>query len=384
MQAEAQSFAGKVVLDKRPTAAVIDTAAIKFNYNQIRSRISGDVRVMAIVKANAYGHGDIEVARVMESLGCEYLGVAIPEEGEKLRAAGITRPIVVLGGFYAGQIKDIFSLELTPVVYDISTARLINDFAKKTGVCKDIHVKIDTGMGRLGLLDYQVEQFFIALKELTSLRLQAVLSHFTEAEDADSDYTGIQLTTFLQAVETIKELGFAPEFMDIANSAAAIARPDAALGLIRPGIMLYGAYPSEHIRKKIELKPVMTLKTRIMHTKHVPAGFFVSYGRTFATTRESVIATLPIGYGDGLPRRLSGAGEVLIRGLRAPIVGMICMDLTMCDVTDIPDVTAGDEVVLMGGQDKDRITSEEIAKKAGTISYEIFCNISSRVPRIYI
>jgi len=339
---------------------------------------------MAIVKANAYGHGDVEVARIMESVGCEYLGVAIPEEGERLRAHGITRPIVVLGGIYNGQIEDIFSLDLTPVVYDISSARFINDYAKKLGVHKNIHVKIDTGMGRLGLLDYQIEPFFVALRDLTSLKLEAVLSHFSEAEDADSDYTGAQLKAFAQAMEIIKGLDFSPDFVDIANSAAVVGHPDTALGLIRPGIMLYGAYPSEKMRKKIGLKPVMCLKTRIIHTKHVPAGFFVSYGRTFTTTRESIIATLPIGYGDGLPRRLTGTGEALIRGLRAPIAGAVCMDLTMCDVTDIPDVTAGDEVVLMGCQDNEKITAEEIAKKVGTISYEIFCNISARVPRVYV
>lgn len=371
-------------MERRPTAAIIDTAAVKFNYTQIRSRISSDVKVMAIVKANAYGHGDVEVARLLESLGCEYLGVAIPEEGERLRSEGIKAPIVVLGGIYQGQLKDIFRLNLTPVVYDLSTARFINSFAKEHGFSKQIHVKIDTGMGRLGLLDYQVEPFFKSLKELTSLKVEAVLSHFSEAEDADSAYTGEQLDIFKHAVKAIRELDFSPEFVDIANSAAAVDHPDSRFGLIRPGIMLYGGYPSGHLREKIELKPVMTLKTRILHTKHVPAGFFVSYGRTFATTRESIIATLPIGYGDGLPRRLSGTGEVLVRGRRAPIAGVICMDLTMCDVTDIPDVTAGDEVVLMGAQDKDAITAEEIAGKAGTINYEIFCNISSRVPRIYV
>jgi len=374
----------KVTLERRPTVAVIDTTALKYNYSQIRSQVSSDVKVMAIVKANAYGHGDVEVARTLESIGCEYLGVAIPEEGEKLRSAGIKAPIVVLGGIFAGQIKDIFRLELTPVVYDLSTARFINSFAKEQGIVKKIHVKIDTGMGRLGLLDYQVEPFFKSLKELSSLKVEAVLSHFSEAEDADSEYTGEQLKAFKQAIETISEHGCTPEFVDIANSAAAVGHPDAQLGLIRPGIMLYGGYPSTQLREKIELKPVMTLKTRIMHTKHVPAGFFVSYGRTFATTRESIIATLPIGYADGLPRRLSGTGTVLIRGKRAPIAGVICMDLTMCDVTDVPDVTAGDEVVLMGAQDKDVITAEEIAGKAGTINYEIFCNVSTRVPRVYI
>lgn len=371
-------------MEKRPTVAVIDTAALRFNYAQIRGAASDNVRIMAVVKANAYGHGDVEVARVFESLGCEYFGVAIPEEAERLRAAGIKRPIVVLGGVYPGQIDEIFSLDLTPVVYDVSTARLLNDHAKKRGIVRNIHVKIDTGMGRLGLLDYQVEPFFKALMGLQSLRVEALISHFAEAEDVDSDYTAGQLKTFLQIVAAIKEMGFTPDFIDMANSAAAVDYAETRLGLIRPGIMLYGAYPAEHFRAKIKLKPVMTLKTRILHTKHVPAGFFISYGRNFATTRESVIATLPIGYGDGLPRRLSGAGEAIVRGKRVPLVGTVCMDMVMCDVTDIPEVTAGDEAVLMGAQDNERITVEEIAKKAGTISYEILCNISARVPRVYV
>ncbi|MBI5562938.1 MAG: alanine racemase [Deltaproteobacteria bacterium] len=371
-------------MERRPTAAVIDTGALRHNYAQLKSRVPENVRIMAVVKANAYGHGDVEVARVLESMGCVWFGVAIPEEGERLRAAGIKGPVVVLGGVYPGQIKDVFDLDLTPVVFDSSTARLINDYAKKHGLTKNVHVKVDTGMGRLGLLDYQIEPFFRAIKDLSAIRVEALLSHFSEAEDADSDFTGTQLKAFVQVVDAVRGLGFDPEFIGMANSAAAVDCAEAHLGLIRPGIMLYGAYPSGHLMEKIGLKPVMQLKTRILHTKHVPAGFFVSYGRRFATTRESIIATLPIGYGDGVPRRLSGSGEVLVRGARAPMAGVVCMDLTMCDVTDVPDVTAGDEVVVMGEQGGERITAEEIARKAGTISYEIFCNISARVPRVYV
>jgi alanine racemase len=371
-------------LERRPTSAIIDTEALRFNYRQLRKVISGTTKVMAIVKANAYGHGDVEVASVLEAMGCEFFGVAIAEEGLKLRQGGIKNPIVVLGGAYPNQIKDVIGLGLTPVVFDLDTARLINEEAKKSGSPQKIHVKIDTGMGRLGLLPDQVEPFFARLRELKGLRVEAVLSHFVESESEDKEYSKHQLGLFLRTVETIKALGVSPVYIDMANSAAAVDYAASRLDLIRPGIMLYGSSPSARFREKIELKPVMQLKTRVLHVKSVGPGFSVSYGRTFVTTRPSVIATLPIGYGDGLPRRLSGAGEALVNGRRAPLIGRVCMDLTMCDVTDIPNVGPGTEVVLIGRQGDSEITADEVAAKTNTISYEIFCNISSRVPRIYV
>jgi len=371
-------------LETRPTFAVIDTEALKHNYFQLRDKVSPKAKVMAVVKANAYGHGDIEVAAVLESIGCELFGVAIAEEGERLRRNGIRRPIVVLGGVYPGQIKDIFALDLTPVVFDLATASALNAYAKKSGVVKDIHVKIDTGMGRLGLLPSEIPPFFNELKALKNLRLQALLSHFAEAESEDRDFTVKQLEDFTKSVETVKALGFAPDYIDIANSAAAVAHPSSRPDIVRPGIMLYGSYPTPNLAGEISLKPVMTLKTSILHLKKVPAGFTVSYGRTFTTQRESLIATLPIGYADGMPRALSGKGAVLVRGVRAPIAGRVCMDLTMCDVTNINGVAVGDPVVVIGTQGAETITAEEVAAKSGTISYEIFCNISARVPRVYI
>lgn len=371
-------------MDKRPTSAIIDTGALRFNYSEIRKRITGAAKVMAIVKANAYGHGDIEVAKVLQGLGCEFFGVAIPEEGERLRNGGITRPIVVLGGVCPGQAKGLFDLALTPVVYDKDTAAEIDGYARAKGAVKKIHVKIDTGMGRLGVLADEAVPFFEWLKALKGLEVEAVLSHFAEAESEDRGYSKKQLEQFLKIVDSVRGLGFDPEFIDIANSSATVDYKDSHLKLIRPGIMLYGSYPAGHFMKKIELKPVMQIKTRILHIKRVPAGFPVSYGGTFTTKRESIIATLPIGYADGLPRSLSGKGAVLAGGKRAPIAGRVCMDLTMCDVTDVPGVKKGDEVVILGAQGREEIRIEEIAEKAGTISYEILCNISSRVPRVYI
>ncbi|MBI5454499.1 MAG: alanine racemase [Deltaproteobacteria bacterium] len=371
-------------METRPTVAVVDTGALKANYAELKKRASGTTRIMAIVKANAYGHGDVEAARAFALEGCAYFGVATVEEGARLRAGKVDGNIIVLGGVYAGQIKDVFDLDLTPVVFDLGTAKRINERGRALGVTKKIHVKIDTGMGRIGLLPEEVAPFFEGFKALSNLKLESVLSHFVEAESKDKEYTRGQLARFLKVVEVIKSYGFTPDFIDMANSAAAVDYKDSHLGLIRPGIMLYGSYPAESFREKITLRPALTLKTRILHLKKVGPGFNVSYGRRFTTRKESIIATLPIGYGDGVPRKLTGIGEALIHGRRAPLIGTVCMDLTMCDCTEVPGVAVGDEAVIIGRQGTEEITAEEIAVKTGTISYEVFCNISSRVPRVYV
>ncbi|MBW7957448.1 MAG: alanine racemase [Deltaproteobacteria bacterium] len=371
-------------MKKRPTSAFIDREALRFNYRQLRSRIPAGTAMMAVVKANAYGHGDIEVARVLEAMGSEFLGVAIPEEGARLRDAGITKPIAVLGGIFPDQAEMAFDYDLTPVVFELRTARSLDSEARKRGAIKKIHVKIDTGMGRLGLLPGEAGQFFAGLKELPNLKVEAVLSHFAESESEDKGFSISQLSVFQRSVEEIRATGFDPLFTEIANSAAIVDLSGSHHNLVRPGIMLYGSYPAERLRERLILKPVLELKTRILHIKGVPKGFSVSYGRRFTTKRPSLIATLPIGYADGLPRRLEGKGAALAGGRRVPLVGAICMDLAMADVTDVPDVKAGDEVVIIGSQGAETITAEEVAGKAGTISYEIFCGISQRVPRVYL
>ncbi|MBI5827803.1 MAG: alanine racemase [Deltaproteobacteria bacterium] len=371
-------------MQTRPTSVIIDTGALKHNFFRLRELISDNTGIMAVVKANAYGHGDVEVASVLEPLGCDFFGVAMAEEGARLRASGIARPIVVLGGVYPGQVEDAIALDLTPVVFDLETVRLIDERAKKSGLIKNVHVKVDTGMGRIGLLPGEVTPFFESLKGFRNIAVEAVLSHFVEAENEDKGFSKKQLGVFFGILDTVRRLGFAPRYIDMANSAAAMDYRDAHFNLIRPGIMLYGAYPAARLAGKVALKPVMSVRTRILSLKRAPAGFPVGYGRTFVTKRESVIATLPIGYADGFPRRLSGNADVLVRGARAPVVGTVCMDMAMCDVTDVPGAEVGDEVVVMGSQDGESITAEEIAGKAGTISYEIFCGVSARVPRIYV
>ncbi|TAN63702.1 alanine racemase [bacterium] len=372
-------------MNKRPTIAYIDTEALKFNFSQLKSLIPASTGIMSVVKANAYGHGDAETAKILDVAGADFFGVALPEEGVKLRDAGIKKPIVVLGGIFAVQAKPLFDFDLTPVIFDLNTASALNEYASKRGEVKNVHVKIDTGMGRIGLQPDEVTVFFNEFAAFKHLNLEGVLSHFSSAdqEGAGREFSEKQIIAFNKAVKEIRALGYGPRYLHMANSAAIVELENARFNLVRPGIALYGAYPSTRFESKLALKPVMQIKTRVLCAKSVPKGFAISYGRRFITKKSSIIATLPIGYGDGLPRALSNKGEALINGKRAPIAGTICMDLTMCDVTGIPGVRAGDEAVIIGSQGGNSITVEEVAEKSGTISYEVLCGISRRVPRIY-
>ncbi len=370
-------------MKRRPTTAVIDTEALRFNYSQLKSKLAAGVDIMAVVKSNAYGHGDVEVARILSALGCPIFGVAMPEEGARLRGAGITSAIVVLSGVAPGQLGELFDHDLAPAIYDIDSARLVNDLAISSGCVKEIHLKIDTGMGRLGVRPDALKPLLDGLKELKGIQVAGVYSHFAEMEAEDKAFSAIQLKDFTGAVEVVRAAGFTPRYVHIANSAAVASFAESHFNLVRPGIMLYGSYPATHLASMIDLRPVMRIETSILSLKRLPSGTPISYSRSFVTKRESLIAVLPIGYGDGLPRALSGKGAVLVRGVRAPMVGRVCMDFVMCDVTDIEGVEAGDTAVLLGNDGAETITAEEIAGQAGTFSYEIFCNITARVPRVY-
>lgn len=366
---------------RRPTTAFIDLEALRFNYTQLKARIAKGVKVLAVVKADAYGHGAVEVARTLEGMGCDIFGVALCEEGIELRKVGIKAPILVMGGVYKGQIEYLIAFNLTPVVFDINMATTIDEALRASGKKLPIHVKIDTGMGRLGLLPHQVVPFFRQLKGLKNLEVEGLLTHLAEADEEYKGFSKEQLETFLRVMEVVNGLGFNPPLKHIANSAAIVDYSPSHFNLVRPGIMLYGSYPSRRFKDKITLRPMMRLVTRIIQLKRVERGFSVSYGRTYIAEKETTIATIPIGYGDGYPRRLSGLGEVLIRGERAPIIGAICMDLTMLDVTHIDGVSVEDEVVIIGKDGEDEITVEEVAERSGTIPYEILCGIGNRVPR---
>jgi len=366
----------------RPTHCSIDHAALRWNLQQIRTRVGAQVKILSMVKANAYGHGALAVAKTLLAAGGDALGVATLDEGFELRQSGTGAPIIVVAGVYADQLQQFISHSLTPVIYDLSGLTELEGAVAKRGATLDIHLKIDTGMGRLGLRASELDNWLPRLKALRALKIAGVFSHFSTAESVDGDYTKKQLEVFTGVVTRLRAAAMTPLF-HFANSAATITQPAAYFGMVRPGIMLYGAYPSPAMAQQITLKPVLSWHTKILQLKKVPAGTSISYGQTFVTKRESVIATLPVGYADGYQRILSNRGEVLVRGKRAPVAGRVCMDLTMLDVTDIRNVQQGDEVVLLGRQGDAEITADEMAAGANTISYEIFTSIGARVPRIH-
>ncbi len=366
----------------RPTVAEIDLNALAFNYRQVRKRTPKGAKLLAVVKADAYGHGAIPVSLRLERLGVEYLGVAIPEEGVELRKGGVKAPILVLGGIFGGDVDQIFRFNLTPVAFRKDWLKLLSKEAERRKKRVRVHLKVDTGMGRLGVPLAHWPAFLKEIRDFRKMEIEGILSHFSMTEEEEG-FTQLQWENFLGAVEMAKEIGISCKYLHMASSAMLAASPSYSGNLVRPGIMLYGSYPSPMSQGLIELKPVMTLRTRIHFLKSVPPGSRISYGGTFVTRRESLIATLPIGYADGYSRQLSNRGEVLIRGKRAPVVGKVCMDFIMVDVTGIPNVSIGDEVVLMGSQGKEQVTAEEIADKIKSISYEIFCTVGKRIPRIY-
>jgi len=366
----------------RPTVGEVDLGALEFNYRQIQKRIPEGVKLLAVVKADAYGHGAIPVSLKLEKLGVEYLGVAIPEEGVELRRGGVKAPILVLGGIFGREVDQIFRFRLTPVIFRKDSLKLLSQEAERRRRKVKVHLKVDTGMGRLGVPLSDWHDFLKEVKRFPKIEIEGILSHFSML-DAEKDLTQNQWGAFQRAVTIAQEMGISCQYLHMASSATLTAFPGYSAKLVRPGIMLYGSYPSPKFQSLIPLKPVMTLKTRIHFLKSVPPGTRISYGGTFKTKRESLIATLPIGYADGYSHHLSNHGEVLIHGKRAPVVGKVCMDFIMVDVTDIPRVSVGDEVILMGRQGREQITAEEIAEKINSISYEVLCLIGKRVPRVY-
>jgi alanine racemase len=366
----------------RPTVAEIDLEALAFNYRQIKKRVPKGTGILAIVKADAYGHGALPVSLQLERLGVNYLGVAISEEGIALRKGGVKAPILILGGVFSGEEQEIIRYRLTPVIFEIDSLKKLSKSAERWKKKVKVHLKVDTGLGRLGVPFDQFPFFLEKVKGIPNIEIEGILSHFSMT-DKEEDYTASQWSNFQQALAMAMEGGIKGRYVHIANSANLTLFPQYSGNMVRPGIMLYGSYPTIKMEKLIKLKPVMTLKTCVHFIKSVPAGARISYGGTFITSRESLIATLPIGYADGYSTRLSNQGEVLIRGKRAPVAGRVCMDLIMVDVTDIPGVSKGDEVVLIGRQGGGQITADEIARKIGSISYEVLCLIGKRVPRVY-
>ena len=368
----------------RPTVAEIDLAALRANYRALR-QVGNGARMMAVVKADAYGHGAIAVAHALREEGCTHFGVATVEEAHELRGAGLRERLYILGGFFAEQAAEIVALALTPSLFDLSLIDIVDRAARNAGK-RDfpVHLKIDTGATRLGLLPSEIDEAIRRIRRAAGLGLEGVCTLLANAGDPLSPVTERQLRVFNDTVAHLRAAGFDVPVNHVANSAALVLRPDARMNLMRPGLALYGLPPVHSVREKIDLAPVMTFKTRLMQLKRVPAGCGVSYGHTFVTPRESTIGVLAVGYADGYRRGLQHGGEVLIRGRRAPVVGAICMDLTMIDLTDVPDAIAGDEAILWGGSGDAMISVNDVARLAQTISYEMLSTVGRRVPRVYV
>ncbi len=375
-------------MESRPTIAEIDLSALRHNFQEVKKAVPAGCGILAVVKADAYGHGFMDIATELEKLGVTAYGVAFLAEGIQLRKSGIDRTILILGGIYPGQEKKCIGFSLSTAVFSLEQARLLNFVAGKMFRKAKIHVKIDTGMGRLGISHDDAPAFFRKLAGMKHIELEGIISHFASADELDDDgrsFTARQAEVFARVVEVARGEGFAPRYVHIANSAAAFSLDLPFCTMVRPGIVLYGALPSADFEGRMDLWPVMQLKSRVAMLKWVEPGASISYARRYVAQEKILIASVPVGYADGYSRALTNRGEVLVRGKRARVAGTVCMDWIMLDVTHIEGVSAGDEVVLLGcDREGNCIRAEELAAWAGTIPYEIFCGISKRVPRIYL
>lgn len=366
----------------RPTVARIHINHLRHNLKQLQAKLPTGQDVMGIVKANAYGHGAAMIARTLESSGIKKFGVATFQEGMELREKGMRAEIYVLDGIMA-PLQDYFSNRLTPVVYELSHLKSLSEFAAKEGREINIALKFDTGMCRLGLPVSQVDDIVACLTKTSKLKVTLILTHLAKADEMDDVSTKRQYVLFRKLRDILRDRDIHCPCYSICNSAATIDGLFEDFNLIRPGIAVYGCYPNPRFNEKINLLPVMELCSGVFSLKTVPPNTSVGYGATFTTTRESKIAILPIGYADGYPRLVSNRGHVLVRGQKAPIVGRISMDLMAIDVTDVGGVALQDPVTLIGQNGNLTIRAEDVANWAETISYEVLCGISQRVPRIY-
>jgi alanine racemase len=365
----------------RPTRAEIDLRALASNL-EVARRIAAPAQVMAVIKANAYGHGAVLIARALQEAGVDLLAVALVEEGIELRNAGITVPIVVMGGSYEGGYAELVEHRLTPVVFRLEHLEQLSRIAAELDTRVAVHLKVDTGMARLGVQLDELDSFLASARRFGRIEIDGFASHFATADSPSAPLTLEQVRRTERALAQVRAHGHSPRFRHVSNTAGVLTVPDAHQGLfnlVRPGLMLFGLSP---VGERADLAPVLSWKTGVIHVKKVPKGTPVSYGSTWVAERESVIATLPVGYADGYDRAYSSRAEVLVRGQRAKIAGRVCMDMVMIDVTDIAGVQVGDEVVLLGAQGGARIGCEELARLSETIPYEILCGIGARVPRV--
>jgi len=367
------------------TWAEIDLDAVAHNVRMLKRHIGEHPALMAVVKANGYGHGALPVACTALQNGATWLAIGRVEEAIRLRNAGMTAPILLMCYTMPTQAEDIVRHRLTPTVNAMALAQALSlEVAMQGAPPLPIHLKVDTGMGRFGLMPEEIVDFARALVDVPGLTLQGFYTHFGTADEADASHTRRQFGLYQELVHRLEEAGISIPLKHVANSAATLRFPDMHLDLVRCGIATYGLFPSPDVPRAISLRPAMALKSHVGRVRTLPTGWAVSYGRTFVAPAPTPVALVPAGYGDGVRRILSNQGQVLIRGRRAPVLGRICMDQFVVNASGIPDIRENDEIVLLGRQGNDSITAEEIAHRAGTINYEVVTSILPRVPRIYL
>lgn len=369
----------------RPVWAEIDLDAIKFNIENIK-KISKEREVVAVVKADAYGHGAVDIIPTLLENGASRLAVAMISEALELRNNNIDAPIMILGYTPLEYGKELIENDIEQTVYDLDYAKRLSEVAESLGKKAKIHIAIDTGMGRIGFLPG--EKTVSIIEEIVNLKgidTIGMFTHFATADEEDKTYTYEQFSKITSIIDALKEKKIEIPFKHVSNSGAIMDMPETFLEGVRAGIIIYGYYPSDEVEKNnLPLKRVLTLKTKVSHVKELEKNMYISYGRTFKTSRKSIIATIPVGYADGYSRLLSGKAKVIINGKAASVVGRICMDQCMVDVTDIGEVKVGDEVILLGEQDGIKYDADDMAKDMGTINYEIICMLKQRIPRVYL
>ena len=367
----------------RPNYAEIDLSNLAHNITSMKRSLKPGTKFLAVIKANAYGHGIVQISNAALRCGADYLGVAIPEEGKTLREAGITAPILDFGGLLPENANMIVDYDITPTVFSPVILKALQEKAAQKGKKIKIHIKVDTGMNRIGIkTEEELNALLELLKECPDIIFEGMYTHFAVSELPDKSFTLMQGERFRHFAELVRKAGYHP-ILHAANSGALLDLPDLHFDMVRGGLAMYGYYPGEFSSREVELKPILTWKTCVVHVKNMEPGETVSYGRTFTAERPTRVATLPVGYGDGYKRSLSNKAYVLIHGKRVPVIGTVCMDQLMCDVSELCDVAVGDEAVLIGSQGSEHIDAEEMASWADTISYEILLSISERVPRLY-
>ncbi len=362
-----------------PNLVIIDLSALAHNFKVLKDLVSPGTRIMGIVKSDAYGHGSISVSRSLVEHGVDRLGVAHLSEALELRRSGIGVPVVILCGIKTrDDAAAVIENRFIPVLFDTEKAKMLGEESARRGVTLQVQVKVDTGMGRLGI---PVSELGDALRSVTahrSLTVEGLTSHFSSADEEGREFTELQIRTFKSAVELGRQMGLDLRVNNLANSAGIAGYRDSHFDMVRPGILLYGGQPSPSRSSLLNLKPVMEFKGEVLQVREMPDQTPISYGRTYCTKGRQKIAVTSAGYGDGLPWSLSNRGKALIRGIRANVVGRVCMNMTMVDVTSLPDVRPGDEVVFLGSQKGQTITGDDMAKMAQTISYDIFCSLGQR------